>query len=57
MQLALTVLLTSLITATPAAAKVITEVIPYTQNGTALKGFLAYDDEVTGKRPGILVVH
>ncbi len=57
MQLALTVLLTSLITATPAAAKVITEVIPYTQNGTALKGFLAYDDAITGKRPGVLVVH
>ena len=54
---ALTVLLSSLVAATPAAAKVVTEVIPYTQNGTALKGFLAYDDAVAGKRPGVLVVH
>ena len=57
MYLALTVLLSSLIAATPAAAKIVTQVIPYTQNGTALKGFLAYDDAVTGKRPGVLVVH
>ncbi len=57
MHLALTVLLSSLIAATPAAAKIVTQVIPYTQNGTALKGFLAYDDAVTGKRPGVLVVH
>ena len=57
MHLALTILLSSLVAATPAAAKVITEVIPYTQNGTALKGFMAYDDAISGKRPGILVVH
>lgn len=57
MNLALTVFLSSLIAATPAAAKVVTEVVPYTQNGTALKGFLAYDDAIAGKRPGVLVVH
>lgn len=57
MVLGLTILLSILVAATPAAAKVITEVISYTQNGTALKGFAAYDDSVSGKRPGILVVH
>ena len=57
MLLALTVLLSSLLAATPAMAKVVTQVIPYSQNGTNLKGFLAYDDAVTGKRPGVLVVH
>ncbi len=30
--------------------------IPYNQNGTTLKGYLAYDDAITGKRPGVLVV-
>ena len=29
----------------------------YTQDGTVLQGFLAYDDAAKGKRPGILVVH
>lgn len=41
----------------PASAKVVTQVVPYTQNGTSLKGYLAYDDAVAGKRPGVLVVH
>ncbi len=33
------------------------EEIEYKSNGTVLKGFLAYDNEIDGKRPGILVVH
>lgn len=41
----------------PAAAKVITRTVEYTEDGTTLEGFLAYDDAVTGKRPGVLVVH
>lgn len=40
-----------------AHAEVQTQEIRYEVNGTALKGFLAYDDAVQGKRPGILVVH
>jgi len=31
--------------------------IEYEHNGTKLKGYLAYDDTIQGKRPGILVVH
>jgi dienelactone hydrolase len=57
MRLALTVLLSILAAVTPAMAKVVTKVVPYTQNDTTLKGFLAYDDAVSGKRPGVLVVH
>jgi len=34
-----------------------TQEIDYSSGGTALKGYLAYDDSVKGKRPGILVVH
>ena len=40
-----------------AQAEVITKEIDYTQNGTTLKGFLAYDASIKRKRPGILVVH
>ena len=34
-----------------------TEEVEYSANGTTLKGYLAYDDQVKGKRPGVLVVH
>ena len=40
-----------------ANAGVHTETIQYTSGGTSLTGFLAYDDTIKGKRPGILVVH
>jgi dienelactone hydrolase len=43
---------------TPVArAKVQTKEIEYRQGETPLKGFLAYDDAVEGKRPGVLVIH
>ncbi len=38
-------------------AEVQTQEIDYTHKGTILKGFLAYDDAIQGKRPGVLVVH
>ena len=31
--------------------------ISYSANGTTLKGWIAYDDAVKGKRPAVLVVH
>lgn len=40
-----------------ARAAVRTQEITYEQGGTPLKGFLAYDDAVRGKRPGVLVLH
>ncbi|GJL79181.1 MAG: dienelactone hydrolase [Nitrospinaceae bacterium] len=40
-----------------ANAKVKTEEVKYSSGGAQLTGFLAYDDDVVGKRPGILVVH
>src|SRR4029078_5532047 len=44
-------------TAAAAPSGVVTKTIDYEYNGTKLKGFLAYDDSTTGKRPGVLVVH
>ncbi len=38
-------------------AAVVGKEVSYSANGTTLKGFLAYDSAVKGKRPGILVVH
>ncbi len=34
-----------------------TKEIEYSSGGTTLKGYLAYDDSIKGKRPGVLVVH
>jgi len=39
-----------------AAAAVRTEIVQYNQGGTRLQGYVAYDDAVEGKRPGIVVV-
>lgn len=41
----------------PAFAAVQTKTFEYKDGDTVLEGYIAYDDAVTGKRPGILVVH
>jgi dienelactone hydrolase len=43
--------------ASTAAAEVRTKQIDYKQGDTVLQGFLAWNDAVKGKRPGVLVVH
>lgn len=45
------------LTLTSAHAAVQGKEVSYSANGTTLKGYVAYDDAVQGKRPGILVVH
>jgi dienelactone hydrolase len=41
----------------PAFAEVQTKSITYRDGDTELQGFLAWDDSIQGKRPGVLVVH
>ena len=41
----------------PTGPDVQTREINYTQNGTTLKGLIAWDNNAAGKRPGVLVVH
>ena len=40
-----------------AQAKIIRKPVAYEHAGVKLEGWLAYDDSVPGKRPGVLVVH
>lgn len=40
-----------------AQAEVVGKSVTYQSGDTTLKGYLAYDDSIEGKRPGILVVH
>jgi dienelactone hydrolase len=42
---------------TPARAAMKTESVDFSHGDTKLKGFVAYDDSVTGKRPAIFMVH
>lgn len=43
----------------PAAtfAKVVGKAVEYKADGVTLKGYLAYDSAIKGKRPGVIVVH
>src|SRR5580693_2023415 len=43
--------------ASTANAEIKTRWIDYKQGETALQGYLAYDDSLTGKRPGVLMLH
>jgi len=40
-----------------AHAALVEQELDYQQGDTTLKGFIAYDDAIKGKRPGVLVVH
>jgi dienelactone hydrolase len=46
-----------LVMAPQGLGKVVTQPVQYKQNDTVLEGFLAYDNDVKGKRPGVLIVH
>ena len=46
-----------LLSLTAVEAKIVTQTIEYRQDATVMRGFLAYDDGLKGKRPGVLVVH
>lgn len=55
MKYALAAIAATLIVASASRAALKTETVNYQQDGTQLKGFLAYDDATQQKRPGILV--
>lgn len=40
-----------------AGAALRTEVVEYKQGDTVLEGYVAYDDSISGRRPGVLIVH
>ena len=46
-----------LLVAQTAHARLVTKNVEYRQGDTVLEGYLAYDDSVKGKRPGVLVIH
>src|SRR5258706_4537898 len=41
----------------PANAEIKHQWVEYSQGGTKLKAYLVYDDKLTGRRPGVLMIH
>jgi len=47
-----------LLSLVPVSAKLVTKPVDYTdEKGTPLHGYVVYDDAISGKRPGVVVVH
>jgi len=46
-----------LLIAQTAHARLVTKNVEYRQGNTIFEGYLAYDDALQGKRPGVLVIH
>jgi dienelactone hydrolase len=58
MKVKLAVMIFSLVLlGTTAQAKVVTESVTYEHGKATLEGYLAYDDSIKARRPGVLVVH
>lgn len=53
----LAALLLALVIGTGVQAEMVTKTIEYKDGDVTLEGFLAYDGSISGKRPGVLVVH
>jgi len=47
----------AIVSLTPAKAEIRTSIVEYRDGNTILEGYLAYDDEIKGPRPGVMVVH
>jgi dienelactone hydrolase len=54
---ALPLFVTLALLGTRAEAKVVGKTVAYEDAGVHLDGYLAYDDAIAGRRPGVLVVH
>lgn len=53
----LSIAATLILASAQATAAIKTETLNYEVNGESFTGYMAYDDEAKGKRPGVLVVH
>jgi len=51
------ILLLNFLLAAPAIGALIGTEVSYSSGETTMKGYLAYDDAISGRRPGVLVVH
>ncbi len=57
MKTTISLIIAFVLLAAPAWAGIVEKTVLYEHDGTELEGFLAYDDSIKGKRPGVVVVH
>lgn len=57
MRILLILLVLMSVSVSSVSAQIRSEIIEYKQGDTVMEGYLAYDDSIKGKRPGVLVVH
>ncbi len=57
MKLKIIIYIASLLWVFNLQAEIITKEVSYKQGSTVMKGLVAYDSSIEGKRPGVLVVH
>jgi len=57
MKLAVITLVLGMAGVVAAEPKIVGKTVEYSAQGVVMKGYLAYDESVEGKRPGVLVVH
>jgi dienelactone hydrolase len=56
-RLAVFMLVLGITEAAAAEPRILGKTVDYSAQGVVMKGYLAYDESITGKRPGVLVVH
>jgi dienelactone hydrolase len=57
MKLIVFTLVFGMVAVAAAEPKIVGKTVEYSAQGVVMKGYLAYDEAVKGKRPGVLVVH
>lgn len=57
MRVAVFVLILGVVASAKAEPKIQGKTVEYSAQGGVMKGYLAYDENIKGKRPGVLVVH
>jgi len=56
-RLAVFILIFGMVGAGAAEPRILGKTVAYSARGVVLKGYLAYDENIKGRRPGVLVVH
>jgi dienelactone hydrolase len=56
-KLAVSAWILSIVGVAAAEPKIQRKIVDYSAQGVVMKGYLAYDENIKGKRPGVLVVH
>jgi dienelactone hydrolase len=57
MRLAFITFVLGMVGVVAAEPKIVGKTVEYSAQGVVMKGYLAYDENINGKRPGVLVVH